>query len=42
MDWTKMTPKAFDTKAADVQEALFAAPDACGTADLFEESDTLF
>lgn len=41
MDWNTMTPKQFDTEAKDVQEALFAAPDKCGTPDMFDEG-TLF
>lgn len=35
--WLGVKPAAFDAAAPDVQEALFAAPDACGTLDLFGE-----
>lgn len=41
MDWTTMQPELFDTQAAPVQEALFPAPDKCGTPDLFD-AGTLF
>lgn len=39
MLWTDTTPAMFDTDAKPVQEALFAAPDACGTPDLFDTAD---
>lgn len=35
-DWRTATPAMFDTDAKPVQEALFAAPDAYGTPDLFD------
>ena len=38
-DWTQMAMLEFDTQAKPVQEALFAAPDACGTPDLFDSLD---
>lgn len=41
MDWTEMQPEMFDTDAQPVQEALFAAPDKCGTPDLFRLPDRL-
>lgn len=40
MLWTDTTPAMFDTDAKPVQEALFAAPDACGTPDLFDSAET--
>lgn len=39
LDWTQMTMLEFDTAARPVQEALFAAPDACGTPDLFDSPE---
>ncbi len=35
-DWTQMSAFDFDAAAKPVQEALFAAPDAAGTMDLFD------
>lgn len=35
-NWTEMQPDLFDVDAKPVQEALFAAPDQCGTMDLFD------
>ena len=36
LDWTAMEPERFDTDVKPVQYALFAAPDRCGTPDLFD------
>lgn len=38
LTWATVKPAAFDADAPDVQEALFAAPDACGTLDLFGDA----
>lgn len=38
-DWTQMQPELFDVDAKPVQEALFAAPDKCGTPDLFDSAE---
>jgi hypothetical protein len=38
-DWNQMTMADFDAAAKPVQEALFAAPDALGTMDLFDSQD---
>jgi len=37
-NWDTMTPAMFDTDAKPVQGALFAAPDQCGTPDLFDSA----
>lgn len=41
MNWTDTTPIMFDADAKPVQEALFAAPDKCGTPDMFDAAPEL-